>query len=97
MKKVSVMLADGFEEVEALTVVDLLRRAKIYVDTVSITDDYTAHGAHGINVQTEDMFDEVDFSESDMIVLPGGMPGTTNLKEHEGLRKVLCDFAEEGK
>ncbi|MCI5869271.1 MAG: DJ-1/PfpI family protein [Dorea sp.] len=97
MKKVSVMLADGFEEVEALTVVDLLRRAKIYVDTVSITDDYTAHGAHGINVQTEDMFDEVDFSESDMIVLPGGMPGTTHLKEHEGLRKVLCDFAEEGK
>ena len=52
IKKVSVMLADGFEEVEALTAVDLLRRAKIYVDTVSITDDFTVHGAHGINVQT---------------------------------------------
>lgn len=97
MKKVSVMLADGFEEVEALTAVDLLRRAKIYVDTVSITDDFTVHGAHGINVQTEDLFDEVDFSETDMIVLPGGMPGTTNLKEHEGLKKVLLRFAEEGK
>ena len=97
MKKVSVMLADGFEEVEALTAVDLLRRAKIYVDTVSITDDFTVHGAHGINVQTEDLFDEVDFSETDMIVLPGGMPGTTNLKEHEGLKKVLLSFAEEEK
>ncbi|MGN1378254.1 MAG: DJ-1 family glyoxalase III [Dorea sp.] len=97
MKKVSVMLADGFEEVEALTAVDLLRRAKIYVDTVSVTDDFTVHGAHGINVQTEDLFDEVDFSETDMIVLPGGMPGTTNLKEHEELKKVLLRFAEEGK
>lgn len=52
MKKVTVLLADGFEEIEALTVVDLLRRAKVYVDTVSITDDYTVRGAHGIPVQT---------------------------------------------
>ena len=50
MKKVSVILADGFEEVEALTVVDLLRRARIYVDTVSITEEYTVHGSHGIHV-----------------------------------------------
>lgn len=97
MIKVSVLLADGFEEVEALTVVDLLRRAQIYVDTVSITDDYTVHGAHGINVQTEDLFSEADFSESDMIVLPGGMPGTTNLNTHEGVRCVVKQFAEEGK
>ena len=48
-------------------------------------------------MQTEDLFDEVDFSETDMIVLPGGMPGTTNLKEHEGLKKVLLRFAEEEK
>lgn len=97
MKKVSVLLADGFEEIEALTAVDLLRRAKIYVDTVSITDDYTVHGAHGINVQTEDLFDEVNFVEFDMIVLPGGMPGTTNLREHEGVQRVVKDFAQEGK
>ena len=83
MKKVCVLLADGFEEIEGLTVVDLLRRAKIYVDTVSIMDDYIVHGAHGINVQTEDLFDEVDFEEFDMVVLPGGMPGTLNLKEQE--------------
>ena len=68
MKKVTVLLADGFEEIEALTVVDLLRRAKVYVDTVSITDDYTVRGAHGIPVQTEDLITEIDFKESDMIV-----------------------------
>ena len=84
--KVYIFLADGFEEIEGLTVVDLLRRAKIYVDTVSIMDDYIVHGAHGINVQTEDLFDEVDFEEFDMVVLPGGMPGTLNLKEHDGVR-----------
>lgn len=97
MKKVSVLLADGFEEIEALTVVDLLRRAKVYVDTISITDDYKVRGAHGIPVQTEDLFDEVDFSESDMIVLPGGLPGTTNLKEHEGVRKAVMECYESGR
>jgi len=97
MKQVCVFLADGFEEVEALTAVDLLRRARVYVDTVSITDDYKVHGAHGINVQTEDLFDEVNFNEFDMIVLPGGMPGTTNLMEHPGVRKIVTAFAKEGK
>lgn len=97
MKKVCVILADGFEEVEALTAVDLLRRAKIYVDTVSITEDYTVHGAHGINVQTEDLFEEVDFAESDMIVLPGGLPGVTNLNEHEGVRRIVREFYDAGK
>ena len=97
MKKVSVILADGFEEVEALTVVDLLRRATIYVDTVSIMDDYTVHGSHGINVQTEDLFEEVNFVGSDMIVLPGGMPGTKNLDAHAGVRRVVKGFFDEGK
>ena len=97
MKKVSVLLADGFEEIEALTVVDLLRRAKVYVDTVSITEDYIVHGAHGINVQTEDLFEEVNFVESDMIVLPGGIPGTPNLNAHAGVRRVVKDFYDEGK
>lgn len=97
MKKAAVLLADGFEEIEALTAVDLLRRARIYVDTVSITDDYMAAGSHGINVQTEDLFDEVDFREFDMIVLPGGMPGTVNLEAHEGVKAVIREFAESGK
>lgn len=97
MKKVAVLLADGFEEIEALTAVDLLRRASIYVNTVSITEDYVVHGAHGINVHTEDLFEEVNFVEYDMIVLPGGMPGTMNLDEHAGVHRVVSDFAESGK
>lgn len=97
MKKVAVLLADGFEEIEALTVVDILRRASVYVDTVSITDEYKVRGSHGINVQTEDLFDEVNFVEFDMVVLPGGMPGTTNLDEHPGVKRVLEDYASSGK
>ena len=97
MKRVAVLLADGFEEIEGLTVVDILRRASVYVDTVSITEDYMVRGAHGINVQTEDLFQEVDFTEFDMVVLPGGMPGTTNLNEHGGVKRVVRDFAENGR
>ncbi len=95
MIKVNVLLADGFEEIEALAVVDLLRRAQVYVGTVSVMDDYMVHGAHGISVQAEDLFDEVDFAETDALILPGGMPGTTNLKE--GVRKVTAELAEKGK
>ena len=94
MKKAAVLLADGFEEIEALTAVDLLRRARIYVDTVSISDEYMVAGAHGINVQTEDLFGEVDFEEFDMVVLPGGMPGTANLEAHPGVKKVVRAFCE---
>lgn len=97
MKKVAVLLADGFEEIEALTAVDLLRRARVYVDTVSITEEYVVHGSHGINVQTEDLFEEVNFAEFDMVVLPGGLPGTTNLNDHAGVKKVVKDFVENGK
>ena len=56
-----------------------------------------AHGAHGINVQTEDLFERVNFVEFDMIVLPGGMPGTANLNSHSGVRRVVKDFVESGK
>lgn len=97
MKKVCVLLAEGFEEIEALTVVDLLRRARIYVDTVAVADEYMVRGSHGIAVQTEDLFTEADFEDTDMIVLPGGMPGTTNLGDHSGVRKLIRDFAEKEK
>lgn len=70
MKKVCVFLADGFEEIEGLTVVDILRRAKVEVSTVSIMDTLDIHGAHGINIKADQMFDEADFSVVDMLVLP---------------------------
>ena len=60
-------------------------------------DEYTVQGSHGISVQTDDLFAKVNFAEFDMIVLPGGLPGTTNLGEHSGVRKVVKEFAEDGK
>ncbi len=97
MKRVAVFLADGFEEVEALTTVDLLRRAQIFVDTVSITEDYMVTGSHGITVQTEDLFDEVDYDEFDVLCLPGGMKGVQNLKEDGDLRQLIAEFLDGGK
>ena len=97
MKRVSVFLANGFEEIEGLTVVDLLRRANVEVTTVSITGDKNIHGAHGIDVQADELFEEMDYENQDMLVLPGGMPGTLNLGEHEGLGKLLNKFYQEQK
>jgi 4-methyl-5(b-hydroxyethyl)-thiazole monophosphate biosynthesis len=92
VKQVCVFLADGFEEIEGLTVVDLLRRAGVEVTTVSITESKTIHGAHGIDVQADKMFDEVEYLGQDMLVLPGGMPGTIHLGEHKGLEELLRKF-----
>lgn len=96
-KQVCVFLADGFEEIEGLTVVDLLRRAGVTVTTVSITGEHTIHGAHGINVQADKLFEEVDYKKQEMAVLPGGMPGTLHLGEHDGVKKVLKQYYNEGK
>ena len=97
MKKISVFLADGFEEIEGLTVVDLLRRADVEVTTVSVTGDYMIHGAHGIDVQADKLFGEMNYDGQDMLVLPGGMPGTLNLGAHKGLEKLLRKFYEDKK
>lgn len=96
-KQVCVFLADGFEEIEGLAVVDLLRRAEIEVTTISVTKEYTIHGAHGINVQADKLFEEMNFEEQDMLVLPGGMPGTINLKNHKGLEALLRKFYQKQK
>ena len=81
MKKVSIFLAEGFEEVEALTQVDLLRRAGAEVTMVSISGAREVAGSHGIVVMADQVFTETDFSDMDLLVLPGGMPGTLHLKE----------------
>lgn len=96
-KQVCVFLADGFEEIEGLTVVDLLRRAGIFVTTVSITGASIIHGAHGIDVSADVLFEEMEYQEQDMLVLPGGMPGTLHLAEHQGLKELLDEFYEEEK
>jgi len=92
MAKVYVFLADGYEEIEGLTVVDLLRRAKIDIVMVSVTGNINVTGSHNITTIADILFEEVDFSDADMLVLPGGMPGTTHLMEHGGLDKLLRDF-----
>ena len=89
MGKVFVFLADGFEEIEGLTVVDMLRRAEIPTVTVSIGSSRNIIGAHRIEVEADIMFHEVLEAEGAMYVLPGGMPGTLHLKDHEGLGKLL--------
>lgn len=97
MSEVSVFLADGFEEIEGLTAVDLLRRAGIQVETVSIMEKKKVVGSHQIVVKADKKFDKADFTQTEMLVLPGGLKGTQNLKEHGGLRKLLLDFDAKGK
>lgn len=96
MKKVIVFLADGFEEVEGLTVVDLLRRAGAEVQMVSIMGKLSITGARGIRVEADELFEKAVYENADLLVLPGGMPGTLHLKEHQGLAQLLheCDGKE---
>ncbi len=97
-KKVYLFLADGFEEIEGLMVVDLLRRAGISITTVSITSNCEIRGSHGIFVKADGVMADTDFSDAEMLVLPGGMPGTKNLAECEPLKRLLCDhYNNEGK
>ena len=95
MKKVIIFLAEGFEEIEAISIIDVLRRAEVSVTTVSISKDKQVKGAHNVPVVADKLFDEVDFASYDMIVLPGGMPGAKNLQEHEGVRKQIEAFEKD--
>ena len=94
---VYVHLATGFEEVEALTVIDLLRRAGIEVKSVSITGEKRVMGTHNIPVEADIVFEEADYASCEMIVLPGGLPGADYLGEHEGLTAQIRDFAANDK
>lgn len=91
---VYVHLATGFEEVEALTVVDVLRRGGIEVQTVSITGEKMVTGTHDIAVQADILYEEAQYEQCEMIVLPGGLPGSDHLNEHEGIAKHVKCFAE---
>lgn len=97
MSRVYVFLADGFEEIEGLTVVDMLRRAKIETETVSVTGNQKVKGSHGIEVTADRLFEKADYEDAELLVLPGGMPGTTNLGNHQGLCELLKKHYKEGK
>jgi len=88
-------LATGFEETEAVTIIDVLRRANLNVITVSMTGSLEVTGAHNITIAADQLYDEADYNMATMIILPGGMPGTTNLLNHSGLAGQLKRFYEE--
>lgn len=97
MSKAAVFFAEGFEEIEALTVVDLCRRAEIETDMVSVGKEREVTGAHGICIQTDKMLSEVSFDTLEMIVLPGGGLGTRNLESNTELMEQVESFVRQDK
>ena len=95
--KIAVHLADGFEEIEAISIIDVLRRANIEVVVVSVTGKLEVAGAHDVKVLADKLFEEVDYNDLFMIVLPGGMPGASNLDAHGGLKAQIMLFNAENK
>ena len=95
--KAFLFLAEGFEEIEAVSTMDVLRRGNIELTTVSVTDNKLVMGAHQISVEADQLFSETDFSEGQLLILPGGMPGARHLNEHDELKHLLEQYAAEGK
>lgn len=96
MKKVAVFLAEGFEEIEALTVVDILRRANVKCDMVGLLENEEVTGAHNIKVKADRLFGE-DLKSYDLIVLPGGMPGSRNLQNDPNIIELVKYFNDNNK
>ena len=97
MSKACIFLADGFEEIEGLTVVDILRRAGVEIHMVSITGETKVTGSHGIEIKCDTCIGQENFSETELFVLPGGMPGTKNLGACKALTELLTASFETGK
>lgn len=89
MKESFVFLADGFEEIEAITAIDILRRAGMKVKTVSITSSLQVRGAHGVGVTADVIYDSTHFTDPEWLILPGGLPGATNLYNFAPLHGLL--------
>ncbi|MBQ4216683.1 MAG: DJ-1/PfpI family protein [Clostridiales bacterium] len=97
MAKIAVFIADGSEEVEAITPVDLLRRAKLECDTVSVMESNTITASRGVVITADKNIKDIDFADYDMLVLPGGIKGTENLGSTAALTDAVLDFARNGK
>lgn len=97
MAQALIFLAPGYEEVEMLTVVDLLRRSKISIDMVSITDSLAVTSSHNVTIQADVLLKDADFDSAQMIILPGGIPGTPNLLACDALTDKVKEFAAQGK
>ncbi len=94
---VYLFLGTGFEEVEAVATIDVLRRAEVELITVSVMKERMVEGAHGVCIEADKMFDEVDCTNAEMLILPGGMPGTLNLGSHEGLVSAIREQNKKGR
>lgn len=97
MSKLGIFMADGCEEIEGLTVVDITRRADIEITMISITEKKEVIGSHNIIFKADALAAEVNYDELDGIILPGGMPGTLKLGADETVNKVIREFAASGK
>ncbi len=89
MKRVYIFLAEGFEDMEAITPIDILRRGGMNVTTVSIASEHQVCSANGITINADVLFADSDFSDADWLICPGGMPGATNLYEFKPLGELL--------
>lgn len=97
MKIANIYLAEGFEEIEAITVIDVLRRAGVDVNTISISNSKEVKGSHNITVTADYTFNDYKHSDAHMLILPGGMPGTANLDNHPGLKELIKEFYHDEK
>jgi 4-methyl-5(b-hydroxyethyl)-thiazole monophosphate biosynthesis len=97
MSKIGIFMADGCEEIEGLTVVDITRRAGLDIETVSINGTKQVTSSHKVTFLTDTTKEEADFESYDAIVLPGGMPGTIHLGEDETVGRIIREFAASGK
>ena len=95
--KAFLFLATGFEEMEAIGTIDILRRGDIETTTVSITGEQTVTGVHDIPVIADALFENIDYSTADAFILPGGGPGSLMLNQHPALRQALVDACTSGK
>ena len=98
MAKVYEFLANGFEEIEGLAPVDILRRGGVDIKTVSVTGTEWVETSHGVTIKADLKFEDIaSFEDADMLMIPGGMPGSTNLNEYEGVRQALIAQHKAGK
>lgn len=97
MHRSFIFLAEGFEEIEAITPIDVMRRAGMDVKTVSITDNRQVTGAHGITVTADLTFKQADFDGAEWLIMPGGLPGAENLHSFEALNDLIKVHANKGK
>ena len=95
--KCAIFLAKGFEDCEALITIDMLRRAGVPIDSVSITEERKVETSHGVTLFEDRLWSEIDPAEYDVLILPGGKAGTANLGEFEPLKQAILNHWQAGK